>query len=182
MTAATGTSRSPGTLAGSGPRSTQAIKPSLLCQVELGLRLLERLDPDHSAAGVYALLSGYPFATAMGIAAAPEQQAMLTVARHLLWRLRRGRQWAQALDTYQELPERLRGYRIPAGGGPPRRVEPTVAGDRYALYDLTLSRLPDFDRRALPLAGPGPSRFTEPPPARRRDHSRGTMPGSGARA
>lgn len=143
------------------PAEHAGIKPSLLCQVELGLRLLERLDPDHSATGVYALLSGYPFATAMGIAAAPEQQAMLTVARHLLWRLRRGRQWTQALDTYQELPERLRGYRIPAGGGPPRRVEPTVAGDRYALYDLTLSRLPDFDRRALPLAGPGPSRFTE---------------------
>ena len=159
----------------------RSVKPSLLCQVELGLRLLERLDPDRSAAGVYALLSGYPFATAMGIAATPEQQAMLTVGRHLLWRLRRGRQWVQALETYQELPERLRGYRIPAGGGPPRRVEPTVAGDRYALYDLTLSRLPDFDRRALPLAGPGPSRFTE----RRRPAAvtipGGTMPGSGAR-
>jgi pPIWI RE three-gene island domain Z len=143
------------------PAEHAAVKPSLLCQVELGLRLLERLDPDHGAAGVYALLSGYPFATAMGIAATPEQQAMLAVGRHLLWRLRRGRQWAQALDTYQELPGRLRGYRIPAGGGPSRRVEPTVAGDRYALYDLTLSQLPDFDRRALPLAGPGPSRFTD---------------------
>jgi len=154
------------------PAEHAGIKPSLLCQVELGLRLLERLDGDRSAAGVYALLSGYPFATAMGIAAAPEQQAMLTVARHLLWRLRRGRQWVQALETYQELPERLRGYRIPAGGGPPRRVEPTVAGDRYALYDLTLSRLPDFDRRALPLAGPGPSRFTE-----RRRPAAVTIPG-----
>ena len=143
------------------PAEHAAIKPSLLCQVELGLRLLERLDPHHSAAGAYALFSGYPFAAAMGIAAAPEQQAMLTIARHLLWRLRRGRQWAQALETYQELPERLRGYRIPAEGGPPRRVEPTVAGDRYALYDLTLSLLPDFDRRALPLARPGPSRFTD---------------------
>jgi hypothetical protein len=143
------------------PAEHAAVKPSLLCQVELGLRLLERLDPHHSATGAYALFSGYPFAAAMGIAAAPEQQAVLTIARHLLWRLRRGRQWAQTLETYQELPERLRGYRIPAGGGPPRRVEPTVAGDRYALYDLTLSHLPDFDRRALPLAGHGPSRFTD---------------------
>ena len=55
------------------PAEHAAVKPSLLCQVELGLRLLERLDPDHSAAGVYALLSGYPFAAAMGIAVGPEQ-------------------------------------------------------------------------------------------------------------
>lgn len=143
------------------PRECAGIKPSLLCQVELGLLLLERLDPDRSASGVYALLSGYPFAEALGIASEPGQQAMLTVARHLLWKLRRGRQWAQALETYQELPERLRGYRIPPGGGPARRVEPTVAGDRYDLYDQTLSRLPGFDRLPLPLAGPGPSRFTE---------------------
>jgi hypothetical protein len=148
------------------------VKPSLLCQVELGLRLLERLDPDQSAAGVYALLSGYPFATAIGIAVTAEQQAMLTVARHLLWRLRRGRQWTQALETYQELPERLRGYRIPVADGPPRRVEPSVAGDRYGLYDLTLSSLPDFDSRALPLAGPGQSRFTE-----RRRPAAVTIPG-----
>ena len=107
--------------------------------------------------------SGYRLAAAMGIAAAPEQQAMLTIARHLLWRLRRGRQWAQALETYQELPERLRGYRIPAEGGPPRRVEPTVS--RRPVRALqprdAVPVLPDFDRRALPLVGPGPSRFTD---------------------
>ena len=143
------------------PAEHAAVKPSLLCQVELGLRLLERLDPDRGADGVYTLLGGYPFATAIGIASTPEQQAMLTVARHLLWRLRRRRMWLQCLETYHELPERLRGYRISAEGAPPRRVEPTVAGDRYARYDLALSRLPPFDRRILPIAGPGPSRFTE---------------------
>ena len=154
------------------PAEQTGVKPSLLCQVELGLRLLERLDPSRGAGGAYALLSGYPFAAAMGIAPAPDQQAMLTVARHLLWRLRRGRQWAQALDTYQELPERLRGYRIPAGYGPPRRVEPTVAAGRFELYDQTLSQLPGFDRRVLKLAGPGPSRFTE-----RRRPAAVTIPG-----
>jgi hypothetical protein len=40
------------------PAEHAGTRPSLLCQVELGLRLLERLDPDRSAAGVYALLSG----------------------------------------------------------------------------------------------------------------------------
>jgi hypothetical protein len=148
-------------LSGVWPAESAGIRPSLLCQLELGLRLLERLDPERPASGVYALLSGYPFAAAMGITRTPGEEAMLTVARHLLWKLRRGRQWAQAIETYQELPERLRGYRIPQEGGPALRVEPTVAASRYELYDLTLSRLPDFDRLPLRLAGPGPSRFTD---------------------
>jgi pPIWI RE three-gene island domain Z len=148
-------------LARAWPSEHAAVKPALLCQVELGLRLLERLDPSAAASGVYTLLGGYPFAAAAGIAATAGQHAQLTIARHLLWKLRRRRTWLQCLETYSLLPERLRGYRIPAEGEPAVRVEPTIAGNRYALYDQALSALPDFDRRALPLAGPGPSRFTE---------------------
>ncbi len=143
------------------PQEHQGINPSLLCQVELGLFLMESLDPSGDAHGVYTLLGGYPFAIAAGIAATPAQRARLDVARHLLWKLRRRRMWHQCLETYAQLPERLRGYRLSEGGGPARRVEPTVAGDRFHRFDRALSRLPDFDQRPLPPAPAGEARFTE---------------------
>lgn len=148
-------------LAKAWPTEYAEVKPALLCQVELGLRLLERLDSSASAGGVYTLLGGYPFGAAAGIATTADDHVMLNAARHLLWKLRRRRTWLQSLETYDLLPERLRGYRIAADDGPARRVEPTIASDRYALFDQALSALPDFDRRALPLAGAGPSRFVE---------------------
>ncbi|MBV6703228.1 hypothetical protein [Kitasatospora aureofaciens] len=144
------------------PAEHADIKPSLLCQVELGLRLLEGLDPTRDAEGVYTLLGGYPFATASGIATTPAQQVQLDAARHLLWKLRRRRMWLQCLDAYLQLPPRLCGYRLPENGGAPaRRVEPTVAADRFTRYDRALSQLPGFDRRFLNLAPAGPARFTE---------------------
>jgi hypothetical protein len=143
------------------PDELDGVKPALLCQVELGLRLMERLDPSAEAGGVYTLLGGYPFAAAAGIALTAEHQSMLTTARHLLWKLRRRRMWLQCLETYGQVPERLRGYRVSDDNGPARRVEPTILADRYTQYDLALSALPDFDRRALPLAPSGSSRFVE---------------------
>ncbi|MFJ9884292.1 hypothetical protein ACIQRW_00305 [Streptomyces sp. NPDC091287] len=143
------------------PQENQDVKPSLLCQVELGLYLMESLDPSRDARGVYTLLGGYPFAVAAGLAASSEQRARLDVARHLLWKLRRRRMWHQCLDAYVQLPERLRGYRLPEGGGPVRRVEATVAGDRFTRFERALSRLPDFDRRQLVLAPAGQARFSE---------------------
>lgn len=143
------------------PFEYQDVSPSLLCQVELGLYLMEGLDPSRDARGVYTLLGGYPFAAAAGIASTPAQNARLGAARNLLWKLRRRRMWHQCLDTYVHLPERLRGYRLPTGGGPARRVEPTIAGDRFDRFERALSQLPDFDQRQLQLAPAGQSRFTE---------------------
>ncbi|MFF3156737.1 hypothetical protein [Streptomyces sp. NPDC057910] len=143
------------------PQGNSDVKPSLLCQVELGIYLMEGIDGSRDARGVYTLLGGYPFAVAVGLATSSAQRARLDVARHLLWRLRRRRMWHQSLEAYTQLPERLRGYRIPEVGGPPRRVEPTVAAGRFATYESALSRLPDFDRRPLTLAPAGQARFTE---------------------
>ncbi|MFI0711395.1 hypothetical protein ACH4SK_12185 [Streptomyces inhibens] len=143
------------------PQEHQDVNPSLLCQVELGLYLIEKLDPSRDAHGVYTLLGGYPFAVAAGIATTPAQSARLDAARHLLWKLRRRRMWHQCLETYAQLPERLRGYRLPEGGGPARRVEPTVAGNRFDRFERALSRLPDFDQRVLQPAPAGQARFTE---------------------
>ncbi|MYW05300.1 hypothetical protein [Streptomyces sp. SID3343] len=173
---------------GSTPQASQ------LCQVELGLRLLEKLAPEHSAEGVWTLLGGYPFARAAAIARTTDDERLLAVGRHLLWPLRRRRAWFQALDTYRDVPQRLRGYLVPPGAGPARRYEPAILAARFDVYDAALAAPPAFVRRPLPLAAPGPSTFYErrrptsvtfpsdltPEPATGHDLAGGS-PGTGAR-
>ncbi|RMI32695.1 pPIWI_RE_Z domain-containing protein [Nocardia stercoris] len=143
------------------PTEISNVKPSLLCQVELGLRLLERLDPEHPADSVWPLLGGYPFAAAADIATDDESHRLITNARHLLWTLRRNRVWQQSLDLYKTLPERLRGYRIAMNDVPARRVEPLVAAGRFDDYDAALETLPAFDHDPVRIASPGSNRFVD---------------------
>ncbi|MEU6942219.1 hypothetical protein ABZ943_37030, partial [Streptomyces rubiginosohelvolus] len=45
---------------------------SRLCEVELGLYLMEQLLPGHPAQAGWTLYGGYPFASALGHARTPE--------------------------------------------------------------------------------------------------------------
>ncbi|MFC8383566.1 hypothetical protein [Nocardia sp. NPDC057272] len=141
------------------PEEFSEVRPALLCQVELGLRLLERLDPAAPASSVWPLLGGYPFGAAAGLVTRQQEQQLVTNARHLLWTLRRNRMWQQSLDTYRSLPDRIRGYRLHDNDEPARRVEPFLARDRFEIYDRALQSLPSFDRSALPPAPAGSARF-----------------------
>lgn len=143
------------------PAELSGVKPSLLCQVELALRVLERLAPGEPARGAYVLFGGYPFARARGISVTSEHEVILTAGRHLLWTLRRRRTWLQALETYAAMPERLRAYNVPADGVPARRSEPAVASDRMAVYDAALSVLPPLARKELPIAPAGRATFID---------------------
>ncbi|MEV5409597.1 hypothetical protein AB0K60_12270 [Thermopolyspora sp. NPDC052614] len=143
------------------PQELSGFKPSHLCQVELALRLLERLSADEPAQGAYTLLGGYPFARAAGLVSGGERETMIIAARHLLWTLRRRRAWQQFLDSYRLVPARLRAYDVPVDQSPFRRIEPTIAVDRLAVYDAALSRLPGHLRKPLPLAPAGRSGFAE---------------------
>lgn len=147
--------------AGTWPEDLDGIKPSLLCQVELGLRLLERLDPSRPADGVWALLGGYPFARATGLVSSEKEEWLLTCARHRLWTMRRRRTWQQALQAYLQIPRHFRAYHLAPEGEPARRIDPTVATDRFAAYDDALESLPPFSRRVLKLAGAGSHRFID---------------------
>ncbi|MGV9786737.1 pPIWI_RE_Z domain-containing protein [Streptomyces sp. NPDC003435] len=153
------------------PEEYRSIRPALLCQVELGLRLLETLAPGRAADGVWVLLGGYPFASAVGLVRTPEDQLTLTAARHLLWPLRRRRLWQQNLESYRQLPEQLRGYRVPDDGGPARRVTHPTAAHRFDVYDRALGRIPDFATNPLSYAGEGTHRFRD-----RRRYSSVTVP------
>ncbi|MFD5186605.1 hypothetical protein ACFWMU_00370 [Streptomyces sp. NPDC058357] len=147
----------------SGEAGLEGLQPAHLCQVELALRLLERIAPDEPAESAYVLLGGYPYAEAAGWVSGEDDRMALIAARHLLWTLRRSHAWRQALSRYRRVPERLRAYHLPEPEvrTPPRPVVPTVAAGRIAVYDAALSQVPDFVRRPLPLAPHGRSEFQE---------------------
>ncbi|GAA1775282.1 hypothetical protein [Actinomadura chokoriensis] len=157
---------------GTLPPELQETRPSLFCQVELALRLLERIAPGEPAEGVYAMLGGYPFARASGLALTAQDDTAITSARHLLWTLRRRRAWIQALDNYRQFPERLRAYDVLPGKGP-RALSPAVVDDRLTVYDTALCGPPPFARETLRLAPAGRSSFVE-----RRRMTSVTLPGA----
>ncbi|MFF2119390.1 hypothetical protein ACFVXH_18895 [Kitasatospora sp. NPDC058184] len=144
------------------PGVPEGVTPAHVCQVELGLRVLERVAPGERAEGAYTLFGGYPFARAAGFATAKDE-ALLATTRHLLWTYRRGHAWRQALETYRQVPEHVRAYRLPepSEAGAPQSLLSVVAPDRISCYDDALARLPDFVRRPLSLAPAGRSTFRE---------------------
>ncbi|MFJ7266392.1 hypothetical protein ACIQV3_06930 [Streptomyces sp. NPDC099050] len=148
---------------GPWPEEHARTRPSLLCQVELALCMMETVAPGHAAEGAWPLLGGYglTFASAAKLHTGTAEQTALAAARHLLWPMRRGRMWRQSLDAYLHLPERLRAYQVPAAGEPAYRVPLKVAADRFTVYDDVLSRLPDFAVNPLPQAAAGEHRFMD---------------------
>ncbi|WP_158884552.1 hypothetical protein [Amycolatopsis anabasis] len=142
------------------PDKDRKVQPALLCQVELGLRLLERLDPAQPAAGAWVLFGGYPFGEAAGLVTTPEQEWMVTCARHRLWPLRRRRTWREAVKAYRKLSPQVRAYQVPKDLGPATFTGPgDTAADRLAHYDLALAELPEYSENAMRLAEPGPHYF-----------------------
>jgi len=153
------------------PTGHEDVKPVLLCQVELGLRLLERLGPELPADSVWPLLGGYPFAAASGLAQTEEKQQLVANARHLLWTLRRHRTWEQSLAAYRGLPERLRAYRVSEDDVAAVRTPLLVAADRFDAYDAALEHRPALDQRALRIASEGEQLFVQ-----RRRQAQVTLP------
>jgi hypothetical protein len=143
------------------PTDAGDINIGLLCDVELGLTLLDRVAPGQSAASAWTLFGGYPYAAALGYAQDAPSQRMLQVARYYLWPLRRHYQWTRALEQYLRLPDWLRAFDFvdPADLPKPRPV--TVASVRTTIYEQALSSAPGFAIRSRPMAGPGPHRFSD---------------------
>jgi pPIWI RE three-gene island domain Z len=137
------------------------IAASRLCEVELGLYLMEQLIPGHPAEAGWTLMGGYPFARAIGSINGPEQEQMLRIARHLLWPMRRPRSWILALDRYTQIDERLRGYLLDGPDRTAQRRHPAIAHRRRETYAAALTTPPPFLTKQLPVAAPGPYRFPE---------------------
>ncbi|MEU0237351.1 hypothetical protein ABZ234_06630 [Nocardiopsis sp. NPDC006198] len=138
--------------------------------IELGLRLLERLNTMPGAARTlrpidgWTLFGGYPFARAAGILTETpdtDPARLLRAARHHLEPMHRREIWRSGLLRYLQLPERVRGYSLDLEE-PAEWRWPSLAGDRRQVYDALLSSAPPFRTRPLKLAVPGQYRFHGP--------------------
>ncbi|MEU1221389.1 hypothetical protein [Streptomyces microflavus] len=136
-------------------------KPALeaLCQVELGLYLQQKLMPGSSAGSAWVLFSGYGFAQAHGTPLPPDTERTLRIARYSLWTLRRSRTWREALESYQLLDPRARGYEVPDTEAPATRRQLSVAADRFSVYEQLLRTAPPLKGKRMPVAGQGPHAF-----------------------
>ena len=125
--------------------------PSALCDVELGLRLVECLFPQESPTAVPLLLSGYPVDRVRSLDA--DELGLLACARCLLPYFQGTRAWEDALRQYREERQRHRLYDIPDDpGAPATRQDVTLCPDRVDIYDEALvARIPHSERRNSPV-------------------------------
>lgn len=135
--------------------------PALLCDVELGLSLLEQLAPGLPAHALWVLLTGYPFPTPEKEEWTPDQLRRLGNGRHLLLAYRSEYAWRRALERYRRIEPRLRRYEVDEGDARFTRREVTVCADRGEVYGLTLDRAPRHRTAQLRWATPGEYQFVE---------------------
>ncbi|UOZ07024.1 hypothetical protein [Amycolatopsis sp. WQ 127309] len=140
-----------------GLRTDQA---ALLCDVELGLLLHERLNPGEPIGGAWVLFCGIPYARGRGLVTSDEAATALRSARFTLWTLRRRATWHDALATYQALDRKFRAF---DASGPDARIVrlPTegIADDRFTRYDRLLATAPPFKGGPAVFARRGLHRF-----------------------
>ncbi|WP_409494248.1 hypothetical protein [Amycolatopsis sp. cmx-11-12] len=133
---------------------------ALLCDVEVGLRLHELVNPDEPVGGAWTLFCGIPYVRGRGLVTGGNAATMLRSARFTLWTLRRRSGWHDALTAYQEFDRKVRAFDVP---DPSARIVrlPTegIADDRFTFYDKLLSTAPPFTTRPISLAGQGLHRF-----------------------
>ncbi|MEU1287006.1 signal recognition particle [Kitasatospora sp. NPDC005856] len=141
------------------PDSLGQFRPADLLDVELGLYLLQSATPSRTALDVWPLLGGYPYSDVFGDVRTEPQRLRLLRARHRLWDLRRRTTWLEALTSYLEVPQQLRGYDLDAPDSVPRRREPTRSSQRFEVFEEVLSQAPDFSTRTTPIADPGEYTF-----------------------
>ena len=127
-----------------------------LCDIELGLSLIERVAPTEPAASLWALLTGYPHGPTNEASWSPDQRRAIGVARHLMLHLKNRHDWLAALHEYVAVPADLRGFDVPDDGhrAPTRRTV-AVAPGRWDVYAAALAHAPRFQRDTLATAAGG---------------------------
>ena len=119
-----------------------------LCEVELGLYLLNLLSPSASPDSLWVLLTGYPHSFPECHNLLETQYRMLAVARHLLPHFARPYIWEEALRHYREFPSDIRAYEVSEDLKKfHRRTNITVANKRFHIYENKLNEEVNFFQR-----------------------------------
>jgi hypothetical protein len=122
-----------------------------LCDVELGLYLLNALVPNASADSLWVLLTGYAYNFAECQNWTNNHYQMLASARHLLPQYHSPANWEEALQRYQECTPDIRGYEIYQVDEYWRyqlRTNITVANNRFEIYNSALNLPVELSQRS----------------------------------
>lgn len=117
-----------------------SVRPSTLCDVELGLSALRYFLPNESAQALWVLLTGYPLLESSEPTWNEEKQQTLATLRHLLPFFRSSEPWKRALQQYRKIPEHLRGYDVDQRAERFEQRKPMLAPQRWKLYQQTLQK------------------------------------------
>jgi hypothetical protein len=104
-------------------------------EVELCLRLHEKLIPDHHVLDVYALLSGYQLPS---VPSTIESRTMCSIARRRVRYLRTKSSWREWLERYCAYPKHFRMYDVNLKQGTSKRIYVAFVQDRVVHYDEAL--------------------------------------------
>jgi len=125
-----------------------------LCEIELGLYVVETLLPNEPPTALWGLLTGYQFSAHHDHGWTDDELRMRAIARHLLPYYRGAYAWETALEQYMMFPEFVRGYTIEENDLQ-RTSELHIAPDRFDHYEATLTNAPALSMRTLRWADPG---------------------------
>jgi hypothetical protein len=133
-------------------------------RVELGLRLISRVDENLSPIDGWTLFGGYPFARELRFGRdtpGSEIDVLLRAARYHLEPMHRRAVWSSALLAYLRRTRRWhRLYDFPESlETPATKEQPSLAADRTVVYDYLLTTDAPFVERRLKIAEPGEHRF-----------------------
>jgi hypothetical protein len=117
------------------------------CGPELALTLQVLVAPGEPAAGVWALLRGYPLKQLP-----PAAEQALSVARWLLGELKSEDAWKETLTDYVQAPELVRAFVVDDPKQVARARTPGIASDRHDVYAAVLRRLPPHQVFEMPIA------------------------------
>ncbi len=145
-------------LAAQWPEEVDCLGVDQLCDIELGLALLQAISPRSPAQALWVFLTGYPFPAVEVEGWSEEQHRALGIARHLIPYYRSEYPWLQALNAYRKTPEILRGYALDEAGSIARRPV-SVAANRFEFFERTLSQTPAYQKGSLQWAEAGSYRF-----------------------
>jgi hypothetical protein len=136
------------------------LRPAELAEVELALYLLAEVKPDARAIDLWPLFSGFPYAQAFVPGIPAETRRRIETARHYLSGLRRRYVWTQRLEQYLAVDQQFRGYDLAAIDAVPVPRTPSLAADRFDIYERALQGVHASPGNLLAIAEAGEYRFS----------------------
>src|SRR6266699_2594651 len=109
-----------------------------LCDVELGLSMLQKVAPSEPPFAVSAILSGFVPDWFRAARWNGGERQIVAVARQLLQYYQGRRRWTEALEEYSRFPTRFRLFNVQGAKDPFTALSTSVCPERATVYSEAL--------------------------------------------